>query len=158
MNFEEWKKDLLERCERALRLKRGVGIGSGGGLVEHGYVKATRVCPPWRDEIDDLADCGEFVEIGEDEQRKASKRAVFIGDGKPCLNSGSRCHGTDPEITKQDDAIVLWDDHDSNAGTAHFTGYCCLQCLLLDVWHELGNDGERIGDQIRKLKKIPAVR
>jgi hypothetical protein len=72
----------------------------------------------------------------------------------PCTN-GARCHGTNHEITQKPNGdISLLDDHDSNAGQADFTRYCSLQCLLLDVWHELGNDGEKIGDKIRALKEL----
>lgn len=70
-----------------------------------------------------------------------------------CANQ-NRCHGTHHQIEYRADGFSLFDDHDSNGGTAHFTGYCSLLCLLLDVWHELNHDGEKIGDQIRALKKI----
>ena len=78
-------------------------------------------------------------------------------DAKPtvvtCINK-FRCHGANHGIEEDPDGCIsLVDDHDSNAGQAYFTGYCSLQCLLLDVWHELGNSGEKIGDQIRALKK-----
>lgn len=68
-----------------------------------------------------------------------------------CINK-ARCHGVDHGIEIRKDGIYLFDDHDSNAGTATFTGYCSLSCLLLDVWHALGNDGENIGDRIRELR------
>lgn len=73
----------------------------------------------------------------------------------PCINT-ARCHESRPNVEiREDGSLYVFDDHDGNTGQAFFTGYCCLACLLLDVWHVLGQNGEAIGDQIRELKGIP---
>jgi hypothetical protein len=86
-----------------------------------------------------------------------AEQAPFISSGQQCTNK-NRCHPADhtvkirAEKVNGEYGIYVFDDHDSNAGDAVFTGYCCLQCLLLDVWHALDNNGKNIGDKIRALK------
>ena len=82
----------------------------------------------------------------------------FPGTSLRCIND-ARCCGSDfgIEIYKDGD-ICIFDSHGDNAGTAVFSGYCCLTCLLLDVWHEFDDDGERVGDKIRELKKKSVAR
>ncbi len=80
---------------------------------------------------------------------------LLLYAGGSCVNERGCC-GSHPEIeTLPNGDIFLYDFHGDSTGFVRFKGYCSLPCMLLDIWHALGEDCETtsVGDQIRALKK-----